>query len=535
MSETQGAREMTAETLAARYGPRALNGTQAIDLESLVPAGQSFPADRPPPAPVGPLVRAVLDDFLADQGHYVFPGGGRVLVYQPGAPRGLADLKLRAIKAEIERRAGAELAPAPASAPPASRRLDPEAFRQVAARAGKRAVFPLDLAEILLNAPGSDEHLPRRARRVIRSVLDDYLHDNGYYAWPADSRVLLVLPRMPRGLARLKRDAIAMEVRRSVEEAFPDLRGKADSQARRDTLAGPLPAKGGRARPTPAEQKLWDQAVEAMAEKLWPGYDMASLTSLPANTECRFLPIWRVPGHMLTGYLVQVYQLDSKGTVLATDPLGGEPGSAPDPDHINRLDLPMLAQAIVSLEDMEQSGRRAVVFLPVHYQTLARPRFRRLFLEMLSRLTETTRRLLVMELVDLPTDLAVSRLDDLVRQLRPFCRAVVARVPLGRRDFRPWRSLGLHAVGADVRAFAGPEADLMKSMDGLLDAAAPFGFKTYAHGLTTRSLTVAAITSGFEYIAGPAIAPPVPAPGGVRDFQARDLYDSLATAPTPEG
>jgi hypothetical protein len=61
-------------------------------------------------------------------------------------------------------------------------------------------------------------------------------------------------------------------------------------------------------------------------------------------------------------------------------------------------------------------------------------------------------------------------------------------------------------------------------MERLAAMAAKAGLRSYAHGLTSVSLTTAAIGAGFDYIDGDVVTTVVDTPVEAYRFEARNIY-----------
>ena len=147
-----------------------------------------------------------------------------------------------------------------------------------------------------------------------------------------------------------------------------------------------------------------------------------------------------------------------------------------------------------------------------------------------SDVPEAARRLLVLQLIGVPEDLFSARIEERIRQLLPFCRSIVCQVRLGCEDLLQLKGLPLHAVGVDVGEGLPVDSDLMADMEKFISAAAPLGRRTFVHGVTKKSLVVAAIGAGFDYIAGQAIPEPDGDQPGVSQFSVADLYTRTTDA-----
>lgn len=201
-----------------------------------------------------------------------------------------------------------------------------------------------------------------------------------------------------------------------------------------------------------------------------------------------------------------------------------------DECQIADLDTVVLAKVVADLTATGNRDVRALLSLPVHFQTLAVPRFRDVYLDLCRRHLTTFDTRVIFELVELPEGIVQSRLHNLVATLRPYSRAVIARLPLGQNSLASFRLAGLHAVGADIYYSRDPEPSLMRSMDQFVEKAEKQSLKTYIHGLRTVSLTTAAISSGFDYIDGYSLSCIVDIPKRPLRYDLGQLYSAFGRA-----
>lgn len=107
---------------------------------------------------------------------------------------------------------------------------------------------------------------------------------------------------------------------------------------------------------------------------------------------------------------------------------------------------------------------------------------------------------------------------------RRACRDVVIRLSLDEVDMARMKSVGFRTVGGDLRDHPWPEALAMKKMEAFAAAADEARLMSYLTGLDTTSSVVAAVCSGFQLVAGDAVAPEVEFPTGVYLFDTVNLF-----------
>lgn len=233
-----------------------------------------------------------------------------------------------------------------------------------------------------------------------------------------------------------------------------------------------------------------------------------------------YQPIWNVRGNVLSAYLCL--------------PLRQRPGASPLSGHavlsaqadipeIAYLDCAVLHHASEQLQALHRSGRKAVLSMPVHIQTFALTTTRSAFFAKCGNLAPEFRNFLVMELVGVSDAVPATRLYEAVGTLRTAARSVVVQTDINQRNLAPLRDAGVHAIGVDLRKVPGSGARKLKYMERFAEKAAKLGVRSFLNSVDTLSLATAAVSSGFHYLAGDAIAPMVAAPDRLRRFTAEDL------------
>ena len=140
------------------------------------------------------------------------------------------------------------------------------------------------------------------------------------------------------------------------------------------------------------------------------------MASLPADLRAGFRPILQ-----LRKRLVSAYRLTPRlgGSCQETALAAALPLA---------LDSWAMHQVLELLQEPPQFRDPALV-VPVHYPTLATMGARETYLQLCRQLPQRSRRQLILEVLDLPEELAPARVQELLSHLRPLCLALVVRMP----------------------------------------------------------------------------------------------------------
>ena len=459
-----------------------------------------------------------LDDLLVEKAIRWSPATGLIDIHSGTVNKAMADLKHSIVTSTIRRcvRAVVRDFASDDVANRINRLVDWDQFHALCAEAKVRTdqIQILDVGEALFGTPEPRRPLNRRLWREVDRLLEQNLSKAGYGTRYSRNRVLLFFPDFSRVKADLMRKSISAEIasiRRSLieqgrDEDFPTMVPDTDpfhtnssssndiedlKIARRDCTDAKLAASNPSYTPDPGELVF------------------------PAGCGLRAAPLWSAKKRSIGGYVLEPIRKT-----------GAEwdryfPTSTTEPDA---LDLPVLARAIGRIQALIAAGKSSLVVVPVYWPSLDRAQGRDRYLAFCGRLPGGLRRSLVFELAGLPEDLLSARAEERIVQLRPYCRAVIARVRLGRRDLNQFKKLSLHAIGVDMGELPDYERGIIPGFDAFMDTVEGLKFHTYAHGLNTKSMLVAVQAAGVDYVAGRVIPDSGEAPLGIRDFSIADLY-----------
>lgn len=251
--------------------------------------------------------------------------------------------------------------------------------------------------------------------------------------------------------------------------------------------------------------------------------DIAAPTKGLGLQDLRFIfrPMLAVRSNVVSTFLcIPIQVLKGRVCVSGYEVLG----ERAQPREYMELDLATMSKVRTELDRLGKRGEKALLCLPVHFETLADSRRR--FEYVNKFLTKTTSRngQIIFEIIGLPEGIPQARLIDLVSPLRANSRAVIARFTPEHRKFPAYRTAGLHAVGIDIYSTLKRENLLMREIDKFAQSASSNSLKSYVLGVRKVSLYTAAVTAGFAYAAGHALSSVAEAAGGAYEFQMETLY-----------
>lgn len=205
-------------------------------------------------------------------------------------------------------------------------------------------------------------------------------------------------------------------------------------------------------------------------------------------------------GYMLTGD--DAYPADATGEIAAA------------------LDVVALDAAHQGLKAIEQHGKRAVLLLPVHYETLAFRTFRDRYIQGCRAFPESAQRNLAFHVLGLPEGLPQVRLVEVVSQFRAWVLGFVCRLKLENPEIERFAGSGLVGISADAGGTTTPTPAQFDLMRAFAEAARAAKLRSMFINARTVSLGSAAVRAGFDFVNGDAIVRMVARPGRVYQLDA---------------
>ncbi len=235
-----------------------------------------------------------------------------------------------------------------------------------------------------------------------------------------------------------------------------------------------------------------------------------------------FWPLWNVERNVISAYACfALVPTGDSGTAYDDAELAVTGNS----EDILQLDHALQDRVLAELAAVRGDGRKLLLVLPVHFETLAAAAHRRRYAQKLAELAGDSANLLIVEVTGLPSGVPQSRIVELIAPLRPHCRRVSTRLRAETVDFAPFRGAGVLTVGCDVGSRFGAEPLIIQHLGRFSRGAQKAGFGTiYVCGVPSLSMATAAIGAGFGFVSGIGVAKPVPRPERVLDFTLLDLY-----------
>jgi hypothetical protein len=249
----------------------------------------------------------------------------------------------------------------------------------------------------------------------------------------------------------------------------------------------------------------------------------------PADLRFEFFPFWNLMTNLVTAYGIK--PMGTAGPLYAAGP-SGEPRHCSSAETF-MLDRIMLRECVTILESSKQPQKRALVCTFVHARTLQDPTMARQFLQCCERIPEELRPKLVIEIADAGDVIRSEEGRETISNVSRFVRATLARLPVSVTNMSALVALPIAAAGCDFSGDCREEEAVIRDLEAFAVIARRSKLASYARGLQTVSLTIAAVAAGFRYIEGA----PVGRSGldhllEVMPFKIADLYGARPSVRT---
>ncbi len=387
-----------------------------------------------------------------------------------------------------------------------------------------------------------------RADRIARNVIERHLDPGDIYATWGVETYITVFARLSEQEARVKCYLIGNEIVRTllgdeasefleVKTAVTRVDGSVDLQAvgSMETLFEDAEVISPLAPPPEQPAPLPSNSADSLSSEMGLSFvpierdrpagtvvsAPAGVTDVLVGVDFVFRPMWDPMRNVIATYLcVPRVRLSDIDGALGDASLA----VAGDAEAMARLDSAVIARIKSDLKTMQADGRRLILAMPIHFETLCTSVQRRRITAELGSIPEAMKQYLVIEVIDVPSGVLKSRLMEVIAPLRLHCRAVSLRVNIGTIDFTQIRGTGVSAVGANIADLAKSEFIVMQNLSRFQRAAEKAEVVTFLHGAQSRSLVAAAVGAGFHYVDGDAVAATLARPERIVPFQLADLY-----------
>jgi hypothetical protein len=190
-------------------------------------------------------------------------------------------------------------------------------------------------------------------------------------------------------------------------------------------------------------------------------------------------------------------------------------------------DMRALEKAIGDLASLSANGKRLPAICPIHEVSLSRDSWANQFVRFVRQAPVSVRRLLTIEICGLAEGLAshsVRVFIDEIERLGVACAGCFE----ASAEPMPHSATPLKAINIELPQQSETEAAVMRMMALTARANRRTGGELGVYGLSSRSLVVSAVGSGFRFLSGDAIHPEVASLDRGLRFELADFYAEFA-------
>jgi hypothetical protein len=377
----------------------------------------------------------------------------------------------------------------------------------------------LNLEDLVVRKITNREETLKRLRDIAEGVIRDFAGPHDEFQLDGHANATLYFPTLTREAGQLKLAALADAIADRIRADQPKLADLQHSTKTagidRQSFLQQLSSRDRRlsdARAIQAEKRRLEagnRAVTAMGATRETGPDQPPEElpywrrvlenqehEIPENAAVSFSAVWRVKVEMVTGRLCRVSLGEMEAD--ADDRFRG------DVTDVRRaqLDSYLLATTVSHVAGMIEQGRQVIHVVPVSFRSIERDPHRLKVMGVLRSAPEEVRRLIVCEIVELPPDASVQRLQEPFTRIQSLCRSAMAQLKLSTSSLRGWRKVGISTVGVELPAELALTRDLVHRLDAFSFKARSTSLTPYIWGVDTKLAAAATLAADFSYLSG---------------------------------
>ncbi len=402
---------------------------------------------------------------------------------------------------------------------------------------GRRHTIRLD--DLIVHKYSERAALMKKADKIARRIFAEELRAGESYRAAENGVYLVILPRLTPEAGALRCSLLSERVAREIRKINPAAAQIDKTATHRETrqgsrvqrrVTGTSAAKPA-AKPAPghADQISPEAATRAFERMIDVGH-AAPVQELALSESERtamsrmslgFHPVWHVRNKLITGYRCA---LSANGQDLSLKDAAAAMNSEAGAVTKAKIDVMIYANAVAGIQGLLQTGQKALLIVPIHFSTVDHMRYIVPLLEAGGHLPADAQSLIVFELLEIPQKTSHFRLREPTSYLHTRSRALLARIGFDFTSLDALRELNFHGISIDMGDYPWSETQILPFFETFTMAAGKQKLHPFVHGIRSASLTVAAISAGFSYIGGPAVAAPLAAPETVHSFAVESLY-----------
>lgn len=247
--------------------------------------------------------------------------------------------------------------------------------------------------------------------------------------------------------------------------------------------------------------------------------------------ECQagFHPTFSLRRRSFASYQTSILHMPSgKPADRVNDPFLEKPEELPF-----QLDRFALTAGLLGAQRMLTSGRQGIVIIPVRFDTLAVSRLREIYFARLKEVPAGVSRFIGISLRDIPAGTPASRVAEALSYIQPFCHTRLLRVPADARQIEQYADAGCHGFSTWWPQDMPDTGKIFQALQAFTKRAALNRMESILTDIASQDELSTAITAGFTYLSGDAIAGTIETPGFTEHVRLDHMPRPGSAQPTP--
>ena len=398
--------------------------------------------------------------------------------------------------------------------PPGHYELEPKNFATKVKSQKDGTFVTWDLKEVVPDLFSGSDKISKTLHKIWRKVLDHVVKDaeGGFYSYEDGTVIKVYFEKANKALSKAKIDVASREVQKIVkakidvdgdgaEVSIEDGEPTGPKKVGGDAALSAVIAEGLKDNATLKEFNFWgDRIIRDLQTGNVKNKMPEEAMKNAQKVKTAYFPLWNAAAQAVSGNCVAVAKVDGlTGEVLTF-----------------RKDLGLLVRTCLEIQRLLSDNIKTLVILPVHAGIFSEKTAFELYCGLLANLHSSVYDLLVFEIKDIPSDGLGPKEKRGIEELSKYSRAltvnggIYAQPDYSAVGFQP------HAYGFDLSEFTVPEDEVLVRIGKYGANYKKKGIKCFIKGIESAEAARRAEEAGFLYIAGSAIAKPLPKCIGVK-------------------
>ncbi|MCR9070184.1 MAG: hypothetical protein NXI18_00560 [Alphaproteobacteria bacterium] len=344
------------------------------------------------------------------------------------------------------------------------------------------------------------EGIKDKVHLLTEGVIKKHISASDVFLLMNDEKFVVLFGKATRAEA----DATATKIAREVNSKLSGAGAGMDAVSVRPVVFevprdDPAPLK------TPVELEKTVEEAQRDAEKA----DEARVEAAKERMVMRFWPVANVRKRLVSCYHADLHVPPDLDLGQRED---GTSGTGAVEAALDRMVLEHAGRALT-----EAAGRklRALLIVPVHFETLAAKNFRSAYIDVCKLLPRIAEQRMMLMVRSLPDDVPQGRLHTIFTYLAPYFAGFIGDFSLSFRRADKLGGVGLVAVAVDGTEIGTPSLEAIKGIKEFSAGNKVGKMRRYFYGAQTFDAATAARRAHFDYVQGQGVAPSMPIHGKV--------------------